>query len=96
MCNPGFSTAASVPVLGVSKIVCVPFKSGVSVSYCPLALLDKSPVVSKATYYGGSSFLQILWAVEFNVGHRPFVLQEGLCGCDTPPTCGLLCFVCGS
>lgn len=68
--NPGaFETAASVMGLGVGDIVCLPFKSGVSVSYILLSLPEFSPADFQS---------QRLWGLFFPV-------QQGVLDVELDP-----------
>ena len=83
-----FQTTASVLGLVACEILCVPFKSGASVSYSPLTLLYTSPAGLQS---------QMFWVPvqdprlgRLMPGLDPSLLGENLCDWDYPPFCGCL------
>ena len=67
---------ASVLALRAGVIVHMPSKSSVSVSYCPLTLLDIHPVGFQSQTLGELVFLvQVPWHMETHVGLRPLLPQ---------------------
>ena len=91
-----FQTAASVLGLKVSEVLCVPFKSGVSVFYSPLALPNISPTGFQSQIFGGLVFsVQDPQAGDPDAGLRLLAPWENLHGCDFPPTCRLPHWECG-
>ena len=72
-----FQITASALVLGSCEILCTPFKSGVSVSYRPLAVLYASPTSLQS---------QMFWRFIFLV-QEPWA-GEPVCGACTPHTLG--------
>ena len=77
----------------MSEFVHKPFKSRVSVSHSPLALLDVSLTGYQRQTSRGLVFLvQVPQTGDFDVGLRPLTSEQGggLHGYDIPPTCGLL------
>ena len=64
--------------LRASEFVSVPFKSGVSVSVSPLALLELSPIDFQSQQLWGLIFLvQVPRVGMLNTGLEPFAPQEG-------------------
>ena len=77
--------------LGASEFVCLPFKRRVSVSSCPLAVLDVSPCwFSKPRHYEDLSS----WCKSPGLGSPMWgsdlsLFREEIQGCNIPPTCRL-------
>ena len=96
--DPGsFQITASALGSGVCAILCVPFKSGVSVSHSPLALPEVNPTGLKAKRSGGSSSwcrTLGLWSPMW--GSDPSLLGENLRNYNYPPVCGSPARGCGS
>jgi len=98
LCDPGsFIITAFVLGPGVCRILWVPFKSGVSVSYSCLAFLISSLTKLQSQAFWGLIFLmQDPWAGWPNVALKPIAHEENLCNYDYPPVSGLPTRGCGS
>ena len=71
--------------LAVWEILCVPFKSGVSVSSSSRGL----PAGCQSQIFWGLIFLlQVSLAGKPDVGSDPSLLGEDFCSCDIPSVCG--------
>lgn len=85
-CNSAFQTAAFMLDPGVNESACEPFKSGISISYSPMVLLDICLLVFKIRCFGSSSLKD--WGGW--CGDKPSLLRKKLCICENSPSCGLL------
>ena len=79
--DPGsFQITASALGPGARGILCVPFKSGVFISHCPLGLPKEALLAFKAKYSGGSSSLSRTPGLgRPMLGLDPLFLRKNLC-----------------
>ena len=69
---------------------CKPFKSGISIPYTPLILLDISPGgLSKPDVLGLISSTQVPRVQVPDTGHKLLLLRKKLCVCEISLTVGL-------
>ena len=87
--DPGsFQITVSALGLGACKILCKPFKNGVSLSHNPLALPKVSPNDFQRQMFWGLFFLvQVPRAGEANVRIGPLLLGKNLCNCNYLHVC---------
>ena len=90
--DPGtFQITASSLGLGACEILCVPLKSGLSISYSPLALPKVSTTGFQSQTFWGLIFLvqdpqARSWGAQCGVDLS--LLGENLCNCNYAPICG--------
>ena len=96
--DPGsFWITACALGLRACEILCASFKSGVSISHSPLALLKVRPAAFKAKCSGGLS----CWCRTPGLGSPMWssdhsLLGKNLCNCNYLPICGLSTWGCGA
>ena len=90
MSDPGsYQITASALGSKACEILCAPFKSGISISYSLLALLNVSPTDLQSQMFWGLVFLvQDSWAGEPDMGLRPLTPLGEPLQCNYPPVCG--------
>ena len=88
--DPGsFQITASATASRVCEILCVHFKTGVSISHSALAVPKVSPTgLQSQTFWGLMFLMQNCWAGEPDVRLRSLAPWGEPCNCNYPPICG--------